>query len=536
MQLLSSLNSGFLAAANGTAEIYIRGTSTRATTYADFEGNGTDSSGADIPLDAYGSALVYVNQLVDVVVKDEDGNEVRSYGDGYAAPNIEARTLAFNGTDYVTAAVAPGNPTNLKSILDLWLTNSGAVDWQVLIGGVATTLQNAFGTTTGMWFNVKSPAYGAVGDGVTNDQTAIGAALAAAIAAGGGTVFFPLGTYLISTAIEWDHRVSIVGMGADLSVLTTNSGANARLLTWTAGTAQDTPQLISGMSFAATQANTGNELYATVAVNIAIRNCYFGASTSATGTLVNFTAASNRVLIAGCRFDMNGAANTPMALTATTQFWISDSRFFATNTAWSASLLAVTGKGFITNCVFDVTAVTAAGTLYGIENLANTDRIAIYGCSFPQSAQTYVACLKLLANSYIIADGLDFDVTSAVNVYLASGTLEQGSRLQLRGSYRAASSAAPTIPDGVLVFEMSSTTTVPTFTMPTGLFPGQELIVLVLNGSGAGWGAMTFTGAVVTTNVVTPSVANTSSGYVRFVLSDLTAAGTFVWRATDANG
>jgi hypothetical protein len=43
--------------------------------------------------------------------------------------------------------------------------------------------------------NVKT--FGAVGDGITNDRTAIGNAIAAAQAAGGGVVFFPPGTYNI---------------------------------------------------------------------------------------------------------------------------------------------------------------------------------------------------------------------------------------------------------------------------------------------------------------------------------------------------
>ncbi|MGH2644217.1 MAG: glycosyl hydrolase family 28-related protein, partial [Chitinophagaceae bacterium] len=45
-----------------------------------------------------------------------------------------------------------------------------------------------------IWFNVKD--YGAKADGKTNDAAAINKAIDAAAAAGGGTVFFPAGTYL----------------------------------------------------------------------------------------------------------------------------------------------------------------------------------------------------------------------------------------------------------------------------------------------------------------------------------------------------
>lgn len=51
-------------------------------------------------------------------------------------------------------------------------------------------------------FNVRD--YGAVGDGATDDSTAINSAITAASGAGGGTVFFPQGTYVVSSTSRKD--------------------------------------------------------------------------------------------------------------------------------------------------------------------------------------------------------------------------------------------------------------------------------------------------------------------------------------------
>jgi hypothetical protein len=61
------------------------------------------------------------------------------------------------------------------------------------------------------WFSVK--AYGAVGDGVTNDTTAIQACIDACVAAGGGLVYIPYGTYLVER-LDITGAVNILGAGA----------------------------------------------------------------------------------------------------------------------------------------------------------------------------------------------------------------------------------------------------------------------------------------------------------------------------------
>jgi hypothetical protein len=68
-------------------------------------------------------------------------------------------------------------------------------------------------------FNVKSPTYGATGNGTTDDTTAINAAVTAANTAGGGIVYFPPGTYIISAPIVGRDKVRFVGAGAGQTTL-----------------------------------------------------------------------------------------------------------------------------------------------------------------------------------------------------------------------------------------------------------------------------------------------------------------------------
>jgi hypothetical protein len=65
------------------------------------------------------------------------------------------------------------------------------------------------------WASVKDPAYGAVGDGVTNDKAAILLAIAAS-----KHLFFPKGTYYLGTTSGGDHLLPIDGGGGSVSIKT----------------------------------------------------------------------------------------------------------------------------------------------------------------------------------------------------------------------------------------------------------------------------------------------------------------------------
>jgi len=225
MHLVASLVGGVRGAENGSVSFLLRGTTTVSTYYSDFEAT-QQFPGASVPLDSNGSLVAYVAALVDVLVYDSLGVLVREFVAGAEDAAIEVISPSFTGVDYTSGATGTQKPTNLEKVLDSWFTSAGAPDFKVLFNGVATSLQLAFSTT---FFNVRN--YGAVGNGVADDGAAISSAQAAATAAGGGTVFFPPGTYRITTALPLAANVAWLGSGGQSSKLAVDSAVGAGAVT-----------------------------------------------------------------------------------------------------------------------------------------------------------------------------------------------------------------------------------------------------------------------------------------------------------------
>lgn len=79
------------------------------------------------------------------------------------------------------------------------------------------------------WFDVTHSDYGATGDGVTDDTAAVAAALDACVTAGGGVVYFPAGTYDLSTwasgGDSFNAEIKIIGDGLN-TILTGPAGSD----------------------------------------------------------------------------------------------------------------------------------------------------------------------------------------------------------------------------------------------------------------------------------------------------------------------
>lgn len=139
-----------------------------------------------------------------------------------AAGDIDIGEIAINAAD--AELFLKDVNGNVKSFY-----NSSTVD--SLINGASVFTQTGSGAVTRTIasklkesFSVKD--FGAVGDGVADDTAAIQAAVNAAGAAGGGTVYFPAGTYLVSsTILITSHSTYLRGDGMWNTIITRNSSS-----------------------------------------------------------------------------------------------------------------------------------------------------------------------------------------------------------------------------------------------------------------------------------------------------------------------
>ncbi len=129
------------------------------------------------------------------------------------------------------------------------------------------TIYGSIQDSGGQVYNVK--AYGAVGDGVTNDIAAFRSAIAAATSTK-GTVFVPPGTFALTGEIKPDSNLHIKGAGVGLTTL--KGGASSGYMFTKTGTAGISNFTLSDMTLDVNNTTAGSGVRVEYGTNITFRN------------------------------------------------------------------------------------------------------------------------------------------------------------------------------------------------------------------------------------------------------------------------
>jgi hypothetical protein len=509
MHVIDALAAGIPSAANGVARLYRRGTSTRATWYDSFEAETADSSGADLQLDSTGSVIAYVNELVQVQVYDDSGQLLRDFIAGDQAYAVEVISPAFTGTDYTTGQQAVSKPTTVGALFDLWLLSAGAIDWKGLYSGGAKDLQDIFGAVYGMFFNVKSPEYGAVGDGATNDAAAIQAAITAAMTVG-GIVVFPPGVYNHSAEFTTSTGVSFFAVPGTVTLRCTTAGQSSLRMESALANGPDTPTVIHGFRFDSTVTNAATQLLIGPGSGdeIQVIDCRFCGSAFATGAGIAVGDTLNhRLVVRGCYFQAQAEdyCFVDASSVGTGSISLEGCEFRTPADAYDAAMVHSTDNALsVSDCRFRYQGTS--GTSRGIR-VANTSKpLQVSGCSFETlSGSSSNYGVEIIAGMRVRVDDDNY-FTGVTRYYQAADTdIPDATRsyLAVQASLSVAIAAdAHTLENYVEVQIIRSTSATPT----TLAFPnlvayyGQKLKVILWNNSGGNWATaaplITFTGTV----------------------------------------
>lgn len=175
------------------------------------------------------------------------------------------------------------------------VVGSDSNTWGSVLNSFLSVALNADGSIKNLYTNVKDPAYGAKGDGLTDDTAAIQAAINAVVAVGRGTVFLPAGNYLISSSLILDaNSITIKGEGERYATqITISASADPTWLLIVGNTKNVAYNCIEGITFQGKNLTTstgGGILFRSTASTIQQCNIFqFG------GTGVRISAFSSTI-------------------------------------------------------------------------------------------------------------------------------------------------------------------------------------------------------------------------------------------------
>lgn len=513
--LVAPLVSGISTAASGSVEFFQEGTSTLAHVFSDADGETEVTSHV---LDSRGGIVRYVNERVTVRVLDSDGAEVLSFVWGTDAREVRLENEGFTGPDE-DGQIVGGGRTTVDAAFTSLFESLGATDGQVMVNGEEMSLADALSGSAGLVYNVKS-VYGAVGDGVHDDGPNIQAAINAADAAGGGILYFPHGTYKISTAVTVANSTGKFFFLGESATGTKLKQGTSGITMLSLGNGNQ--PLLQALTFTATAANTG----ALVAVGTTARATFVSCTFEPLNgtTLALSAAATSQANLFGCSISQAGAS----------------SRIASGNSAYLRLIgCDITTSGGDLTSFSDALFVISSGTNWklGAAGSAGTTYILNNGSGL----------------LHVIGGEIDSDFTSGTVTVVPAGGLQMAGVI-LTGSTLSAAGASATLIESACSFTASAsigasvsgysgardhsvlaTTNSATSFTPSGAFgiheytsdggsmafnnpspsvPTGSLLIIVYKNNTSGGGAANITPTFGTAYSITPVVVNSGNSQV----------------------
>jgi hypothetical protein len=214
--LLSQVRSATGSLAGGHVHFYSAGTTTNKAVYLDI--NKASTAANPYTLDANGTALLYGDGTYRVVIQTAAGVTV------YDRDNLKFEDLAtdFINAEYVYTLKLKGLTGNDNGNITGYDNITATTRVRAPSIGSASYIDNGYfnylfsNETLDNVVNVKAPKYGAKCDNVTDDTTALAAAL---IAARGKTLLIPNGICTTTAELLYDAEtygpISILGFGGN---------------------------------------------------------------------------------------------------------------------------------------------------------------------------------------------------------------------------------------------------------------------------------------------------------------------------------
>ena len=203
-----------VTAVAATAQIHVIRKTPNTQTLDLVAGASFSAESVEAALDRNTRNIIENTDALDRTLRFPDTDPIASIGDMPNSIDRASKWLYFgdDGVPTAAASVTPSTST-VSAFMETVLDDADGEAALTTMGGIYV-------------INVKT--YGATGDGVTNDTTAIATALSA-VGATGATVYFPAGTY-ITEPMTIPTQCRLVGNHMTKSVIKLKSGSNDDLL------------------------------------------------------------------------------------------------------------------------------------------------------------------------------------------------------------------------------------------------------------------------------------------------------------------